>query len=468
MGEKVLIVDDIASNRIITKARLSSAGYNPLAATSGKDCLRIAQTSRPAIILLDLMIADMPSIEIIQNLRQNPTTAHIPIIAIASTRADCTRALEARASDAILKPYSDRLLLARIRNLLRSYQTLLELTNATTALDFAGMAETVEEYTPPSTIAIISEHPESSLKLRHQLSTFLLDNIILLRPAELTSESEITHNADADIYIIETQNTKYEHSQRLLSDLRSRSSTRNAGICMLMNETTDDHSTMALDLGANEVICNEMDAKEISLRLGMILNRKRMIERAKSQLKDNLRLAMVDPLTGLFNRRYALRQLAHITEISRNSGKQFAVMIADIDHFKAINDQYGHGVGDRVLIETSQRLLSSLRQDDFIARIGGEEFLIVLPSTDINIAEKIAIRLCHQIEQTHMLNHNGLDVNATISIGVSVYHPQADNDIDITHDLSYGVIQRADRALLSSKAAGRNKVSVSLEHLHMY
>ena len=96
-------------------------------------------------------------------------------------------------------------------------------------------------------------------------------------------------------------------------------------------------------------------------------------------MRDGLDAAITDPLTGLFNRRYAMPHLARIVEAARESGRRFALLIADLDHFKAVNDTYGHAAGDAVLVETARRLRENLRGMDLVARIGGEEFLMAIP-----------------------------------------------------------------------------------------
>jgi two-component system cell cycle response regulator len=175
---------------------------------------------------------------------------------------------------------------------------------------------------------------------------------------------------------------------RLLSDLRSRSATHHAGICIMLAEGATKTALAAFDLGANEVVDDTMSPEEIALRLRSILRGKRRADQVRERLQDDLRLAMIDPLTGLFNRRYAMARLAKMANQTRLSGKPFAVMIADLDRFKSVNDRFGHAAGDSVLVEIGHRLSAGLRNSDLLARVGGEEFLIALPETDLDEAQR--------------------------------------------------------------------------------
>ncbi len=158
--------------------------------------------------------------------------------------------------------------------------------------------------------------------------------------------------------------------------------------------------------------------------------------------------ALTDPLTGLYNRR-GLIELGKI-ELARaqRQGKPFSAIILDIDHFKRVNDTYGHPIGDQVLQVIAQRCQKGLRELDLIGRYGGEEFLVFLPETDWKTAFAIANRLRLLIAEVAIPTRAG-PLRVTISLGVS-QHVDADNGLD-------GMIERADQALYQAKAQGRNR-----------
>lgn len=162
-------------------------------------------------------------------------------------------------------------------------------------------------------------------------------------------------------------------------------------------------------------------------------------------------LARTDALTGLPNRRETLERLRLELERSARSGHPVAVFMLDIDHFKRINDTWGHAAGDDVLVAVAQVARASLRRIDSCGRIGGEEFLVMLPETDREEALAAAERLRAAIADQAVID-GGQPMRVTVSVGVAIHHPA---DPLPTPDL---LIQRADHALYAAKESGRNRI----------
>jgi diguanylate cyclase (GGDEF)-like protein len=172
-----------------------------------------------------------------------------------------------------------------------------------------------------------------------------------------------------------------------------------------------------------------------------------------ARLQQRLRLrASTDELTGVLTRR-ALRELApRLIDEARHAGREVAVLILDLDHFKAVNDRLGHATGDRVLAATATVLRDHLRPDSLLARFGGEEFVALIPTDDLPGARRASERLRGSVESVDWGSH-GLDWRMTVSIGVALVGPNETLDATLT---------RADEALYRSKRDGRNQVQVSL------
>lgn len=172
------------------------------------------------------------------------------------------------------------------------------------------------------------------------------------------------------------------------------------------------------------------------------------VTRAHNSLE---RMATTDSLTGLFNRRHMIalteKELARHHRLPSN----LILMLMDIDHFKQINDQYGHDIGDRVLDAVSNSLKRTMREQDFIGRWGGEEFLAVLPETDLDQAAASAERIRKAI-QALVIDSGCNKISVTLSIGIAQYR---------TEELLSNAIARADHALYEGKSAGRNRVEVA-------
>ena len=213
------------------------------------------------------------------------------------------------------------------------------------------------------------------------------------------------------------------------------------------------------------MVAGRCDERELALRIATLIRRKRMADDLRSTLRDGMRAAVTDPLTGLYNRRYALPHLARLADHAAQSGRRFAVMLADLDHFKGINDRFGHAAGDAVLVEVARRLRANLRAVDLIARIGGEEFLIALPDTNRTEARVAARRLCRIIGQDPFdLPGHTAPVPLTVSIGVAMGHRPVqlqDAVDDPLRDTVQRLLDRADQALYGAKTCGRNQVTIS-------
>jgi diguanylate cyclase (GGDEF)-like protein/PAS domain S-box-containing protein len=160
-------------------------------------------------------------------------------------------------------------------------------------------------------------------------------------------------------------------------------------------------------------------------------------------------LCRTDPLTTAANRRAFNEIISQEFSRFKRSQKEYALVMIDLDHFKSINDQHGHGAGDRVLIEVTERCKDNLRVHDIIARLGGEEFCILLPYTNLEQAHKVAERLRQKIEVMPIIS-DGNRIKVTVSVGISLVS-EGDSD---GHD----AIERADKKLLEAKSLGRNRV----------
>ena len=162
-------------------------------------------------------------------------------------------------------------------------------------------------------------------------------------------------------------------------------------------------------------------------------------------------MAITDQLTGLFNRRYMSRHLGTLISNANATGKPVSFLILDIDYFKSVNDGHGHDIGDEVLKEFANRISANVRGIDLACRYGGEEFVVVMPDTDMSLAFSIAERLRKSIETTPVvISRAPGKLNITISIGIAATQGPGDTAEALLH--------RADQALYSAKRNGRNRV----------
>jgi len=455
MVGKILIVDDVATNRIVFKVKLGAACYQPLLAANGAGCLRMARECKPDLILLDLMLPDMSGIDVLQRLRADTATRDIPVVVFSAApeREACLAALRAGADDFLCKPIDDLTLLARLRSLLRGREGS-EAGPRGAALHALGLAESGTAFEGPGLVALVTDRTETALRWRKDLGPVMADRFVVLSREDALVDDGTSPTPD--IFVIEADIGSAGGGLRLMSELRSRSATRHAAICIVRAEISGEGAAMAFDLGANDVVCAAFDAGETGLRLRNLLRRKRRADRTRASVNHGLRLAVIDPLTGLYNRRYAIPQLAAMAEQAYETDTAFAVMVVDLDRFKAVNDHWGHAAGDVVLVEVARRLGVNLRAHDLLARIGGEEFLVGMTDTPLSEARATAERLCHAVQERPITLPGGGSLSVTISIGLAISDPGR----PVRLEPVAAVVDRADRALLVAKAEGRNQVTI--------
>jgi two-component system, cell cycle response regulator len=238
---------------------------------------------------------------------------------------------------------------------------------------------------------------------------------------------------------------------RVIARMRSGEPTRHLPILAVVEPDDKASAVRALELGAHDIIVRPIDEEEICARARTLMRRKRYMEALRTRLDQSLELAVTDQLTGLYNRRFLSAQLGPLVQRAQCGGDTVGVMLIDLDHFKRVNDTWGHDVGDEVLKEFSARLASNTRPSDFACRMGGEEFVVIMPNTTGDVACLAAERLRRQIcAAPFAISCSTEPLDITVSIGVAC----AENGDDSAETL----LKRADEGLYEAKRAGRNRV----------
>lgn len=452
MGGKILIVDDVATNRIVLNVKLAAAYYETVQAATGAEALATARSLRPDLVLLDVELPDMDGISVCEALKTDPATRDIPVVMITAFHDSARKmqALRAGAEEVFWKPIDEMVLLARLRSLLRARETAEQLGLRDSTYRELGFAEAAQEFAGQALVGLVAGRADTALAWKRALQPHLDDRILVLDRE--TALGTFAGGKVPDVFVVAADLGRPGEGLRLMSELRSRTATRYSSVCVMLPPRGREVAAVALDLGAADLIEETADPAEMALRISIQIARKRQSDRLRASVADGLRLAMTDALTGLHNRRYALPHLARIADRATTTGRQFAVMVLDLDHFKAINDTLGHPAGDAVLVEVAERLRSNLRAVDLIARIGGEEFLVALPDTTLEAARATAERLRRVVGNRPVRLKDGTSVTVTLSIGLA-----------LGGQGTYGVeelIGLADTALLDSKAEGRNQVTI--------
>ena len=224
-------------------------------------------------------------------------------------------------------------------------------------------------------------------------------------------------------------------------------------IILLTAKDSKDDIIRGLRAGADDYLTKPFSHAELIARLNTgkrVLELERSLKDANEEIRI---LSITDPLTGTYNRGYMTERLPQEIKRARRYSRALSIIICDIDHFKKVNDTYGHLVGDRVLKDFAQCIRHSIRQDvDWTARYGGEEFLIVLPETDVNGASVMAERLKNELSQ-RVTETQGKQISITASFGVTGFGPDTPDEM-ISPE---AMISKADKYLYQAKREGRNR-----------
>lgn len=467
MHGKILIVDPIATNRIVLKVKLSAAHYSVAQASSAAEALRMITTAAPDIVMTACDLPDATAAEFAAQVRRHAQSHDLPMLAILSDGAqgNLHALLEAGFDDVVPKPLDDQLLLARVRSLVRVYNAAAEWRMRDDTSRALGLAEAPQAFHGPAQVTVISDSDVRMQKWAHRLKAHLQGPLRLARPTDdLAPEGPGIGPVDAnvpDVFILDVACEHTTHLAQMLSNIRTHAKTRHSGILVVLTRPDAACAAQALDLGASDVMLNGFDPSELALRTRALVRRKQLSDQLRASVRTGLEAAVCDPLTGLHNRRYAMPHLTRIAERASRSGKEFAVMLADMDHFKRINDVFGHAAGDAVLQQVATRLRENLRAVDMIARIGGEEFLIVMPGTPLTSARQAAKRLCQVIENAAFdIPGPQRALNATVSIGLAIGDARSHAAFG-PDSVASGLLDQADKALYRAKDLGRNQVTLS-------
>jgi two-component system, cell cycle response regulator len=433
MTAKILVVDDIPANVKLLQARLTAEYFEVVTATNGPDALAICEQGGIDLILLDIMMPGMDGFEVCTRLKADPATQHVPVVMVTALDqpADRIRGLTAGADDFLTKPVNDLALMSRVKSLVRLKTLTDELRLRAATTRAIGIDELLSgklgEAQGKARLLIIDERQSQD----PQAGFF----------------QAVEKNYDC--VLITTAFANFD-PLRICSQLRSLDRTRFLPILLIAEPGEDDRIMRGLELGVNDFVVRPLDPQELVARLRTQVRRKRFNEALRQSVVQTIEMAVTDGLTGLHNRRYLDNHMQSLFDRATQRKRPLSFMMTDIDKFKTINDTFGHDGGDDVLREFALRLRRQVRGADLVCRYGGEEFVVVMPDTDADVAARVAERVRAAIESEPFVVNGGRAIGVTTSVGVSTLLPGLDGVAEL--------MKRADRGLYEAKNAGRNRV----------
>lgn len=418
-GTKILVGDDDATCRELCQRVLTSKGYEVIEAEDGETVLALARSEEPGLILLDIILPDLTGFSVCERLRQDPRTQNIAIVMITGADSLDTeiQGLRAGADEYLAKPFSDEALLEAVRTTLPGADDTLS-ARILVVDDSNVNLQVMEGYLHETGYEVD-----------------LVDNGI--------DALTLAQANPPDVVLLDVQMPGmdgYEVCAALKRDARTQAI---PVMFVTANALGDDEMLKGYDIGAVDYLRKPFLRDELLARLQVMV-------RIKRQQTDLERQVFTDVLTGLPNRRQFLTRLREEFSRSRRHELELTALLLDIDHFKNVNDTYGHDAGDHVLREVGALIGALVRTEDVAARYGGEEFTFLLPETALDPGLLLAQRIRRSIAALE-IDYEGTVIPVTVSIGAANF-PML--PIQNPKEL----IRYADEALYRAKEGGRNQV----------
>lgn len=451
-GAVVLIVEDDPRGARLLAAHVRSADYGVEVAHSADEARAVLARVTPDVILCDICMPGVDGIEFTRQVRANPLSADIPIALITSSDDSqvLARGLQAGADDFLSKPVNALELRTRVRSLLRSKRLMEELQRSKPAVtqadpDVPPRPEMPTQRNTPL-IAIIEDVSHDRRLLEAHLGELHIETCAADSAA---AGLALVHERQPDLVILDLllpDCTGYE----LIASIKHDPACRGVPIMVVSGMAELADRVKALEMGADDFIIKGFDRLEFEARTRRLLRFKQSLDQLNSRCDEAMRQAVTDSLTGLYTRGFMDENLQRQLQLADQQGCPYSAIFGDIDHFKSINDNYGHAAGDRVLQQVADCLRKTLRNDDSLVRYGGEEFVALLPNTSAADAMLAAERMRASVASFPFPLLDGGTLRVTISLGVATYPDDATDGASL--------VQRGDAAMYLAKRSGRNRV----------
>ena len=470
--KKILIVDQEITYRDLLKEVLRD-NYTVIESGDFNESLELARFYVPELIIIDTEMPDRKGVDLCAALKQYPKTSDIPVLLMTSltNKDDIILGLQAGASDYITKPLCLQEVVARVESHLRTQEDYADLEHKD-LLMLLELSETIS----------VTKNPTEILRLIVNKITKIIDvtrcsvlsfkegkKIVVKASSDFDNKREITLNLNRYPEIRKALETR---RPVIINDIQT--DPLMASVKGYVKEL-DHNSIIVIPLIRKESVigtfflrtttCEKDGIDQRINRLCQLvaniaanaLENAIIFESVKSAQEYFEQMSIEDELTKIFNRRYFQDRLKEEYNRSERYEAPLSLILFDIDNFKRINDTYGHAQGDKVLIHIGKLIKTAARGNDLPARIGGDEFAMILPNTTAEGAFELANRLCSLIKETKIEDLDSETISA--SMGISTCFRQNNESLDIDELIAF-----ADKAMYQSKSQGKGRVSQAHEH----
>lgn len=454
MPGRIIIFDPQVTNRLMLKSQLARDFFDVALASDAAELTDSLRFGAPDLIMMSYAAEKAARFRNVHWAKSKANFAHIPIVFLHNSQDTSLwdAAHDCLVDDVLAYTTQRWLMAARVNMLIRGKEKIDALIARQQAISQMGFAESPATYPPPVSRGVVLDVTRAMALFDPPFQRAVAQELSRDFPMLTlnTQSDQISRNRPADIAIVDEFTLGRTAAFTAICELRKASPSTETTI-LFTCDTNNPNATRALELGAQEFVPAHGSVTQMVCHLRRLIWQKQMFYRTERAVSNHLKSALIDPLTGVYNRRYAQQYLEQMVQKAQRTGAPLTAMILDLDRFKLVNDTYGHLTGDKVLKETAKRLARNIRSADLLSRLGGEEFLIVLSDTSTDRLRDIAERLRLAVSQHPFTCENGSQISISASIGVSNVNQSGWSN-------AQAVIDSADRALYRAKGDGRNCV----------